>query len=143
MTSQYADNCDSEVTLGVLLCRSGYLPTEDIANFCMPATVEAIDNGETCDDRDPEAVRLFNFPGAESFTIVNGGSSIIEIAPDSTMHIVLEVEDATETDSSLTPPTKGTRLERVACEPQACTTTRRTVPTSSQASKSGPSGSTT
>ena len=90
---QYADNCDSEVTLEFSSVESGYLPTEDIANFCMPSTVEAIDNGETCDDRAPEAVRLFNFPGAESFTIVNGGSSIIEIAPDSTMHIVLEVED--------------------------------------------------
>jgi len=91
---QYADNCDSEVTLEFSSVESGYLPTEDIANFCMPATVEAVDNGETCDDRDPEVVRLFNFPGAESFTIVEGGSSIIEIAPDSTMHIVLEVADA-------------------------------------------------
>ncbi len=90
---QFGDNCDSEVTLEFSSVESGYLPTDDIANFCMPATVEAIDNGETCDDRAPEAVRLFNFPGAESFTIVEGGSSIIEIAPDSTMRIVLEVAD--------------------------------------------------
>ena len=59
---------------------SGYLPTEDIANYCMPADPEATENGETCDDRDPEAIRLFNFPNGESFTLVEGGSSIIEIA---------------------------------------------------------------
>ena len=90
---EYADNCDSEVTLDFSSVEAGYLPTADIANFCMPSDVEATDNGETCDDRDPEAVRLFNFPGGESFTIVSGGSSIVEMAPDSTMRIVLEVED--------------------------------------------------
>ena len=90
---EYDDNCDSEVTLAFSADSSGYLPTDDIANFCMPATVEAIENGETCDDRDPEAIRLFNFPNGESFTLVDGGSSIVEIAPDSTMHIVLEATD--------------------------------------------------
>ncbi|MBL6645351.1 MAG: T9SS type A sorting domain-containing protein [Flavobacteriales bacterium] len=90
----YADNCDSEVTLSFSSVESGYLPTADVAKFCMPLDVEAGENGETCDDRDPEVVRLFNFPGAESFTIVEGGSSIVEIAPDSAMHIVLEVANA-------------------------------------------------
>ena len=90
---EYADNCDSEVTLEFSSVESGYLPTADIANYCMPSDVEPTDNGETCDDRDPETVRLFNFPGGESFTIVPGGSSIVELAPDSTMRIVLEVED--------------------------------------------------
>ena len=89
----YADNCDSDVTLDFSSVESGYLPTEDIANYCMPADPEATENGETCDDRDPEAIRLFNFPNGESFTLVEGGSSIIEIAPDSTMHILLETED--------------------------------------------------
>jgi hypothetical protein len=90
---EFADNCDSDVTLDFSSVESGYLPTEDIANYCMPADPEATDNGETCDDRDPEAIRLFNFPNGESFTLVEGGSSIIEIAPDSTMHIVLDTED--------------------------------------------------
>ncbi|MGB1618456.1 MAG: T9SS type A sorting domain-containing protein, partial [Flavobacteriales bacterium] len=90
---EFADNCDSEVTLDFSSVESGYLPTEDIANYCMPADPEATENGETCDDRDPEAIRLFNFPNGESFTLVEGGSSIIEIAPDSTMHIVLDTED--------------------------------------------------
>jgi hypothetical protein len=89
----YADNCDSEVTLDFSADSSGYLPTADIANFCMPSNVETIENGETCDDRAPEAIRLFNFPNGESFTLVDGGISIVEIAPDSAMHIVLETTD--------------------------------------------------
>ena len=90
---EYADNCDSDVSLDFSSLESGYLPTEDIANYCMPSDPMAMENGETCDDRDPEAIRLFNFPNGESFTIAPGGSSIIEIAPDSTMHIVLDTED--------------------------------------------------
>jgi len=89
----YADNCDSEVTLDFSADSSGFLPTDDIANFCMPSNVETIENGETCDDRAPEAIRLFNFPNGESFTLVDGGISIVEIAPDSAMHVVLEAED--------------------------------------------------
>ena len=89
----YADNCDSEVTLDFSSEESGYLPTADISNYCMPSDVEAVANGETCDDRDPESIRLFNFPNGESFTLVAGGSSIVEIAPDSTMHIILDTED--------------------------------------------------
>ena len=90
---EYADNCDSEVTLAFSSVESGYLPTDDIANYCAPADPEAVADGETCDDRDPEAIRLFNFPNGEAFTLVEGGSSIVEIAPDSTMHIVLETTD--------------------------------------------------
>ncbi|MAC17502.1 MAG: hypothetical protein CMC97_04315, partial [Flavobacteriales bacterium] len=90
---EYVDNCDTEVSLVLSTEESGYLPTEDIANFCAPANPEAVENGETCDERDPEAIRLFNFPNGEAFTLVDGGSSIVEIAPDSTMHIVLETTD--------------------------------------------------
>ena len=90
----YIENCDSEVALTMTSVESGYVPNGDIANYCMPSTVEAIANGETCDDRAPEAIRLFNFGGDESYTIVNGGSSIVEILQDSTMHIVLETQNA-------------------------------------------------
>ena len=91
---EYIENCDSEVALTMTSDTMGYVPTGDIANYCMPSTVEAIANGETCDDRDPEAIRLFNFGGDESYTIVDGGSSIVEIMQDSTMHIVLEAQNA-------------------------------------------------
>ena len=90
----YIENCDSEVALTMTSTESGYLPTDDISNYCMPSNVEAIANGETCDDRAPEAIRLFNFSGGESYTLVDGGSSIVEIMADSSMHIVLEVENA-------------------------------------------------
>ena len=86
----YIENCDSEVALTLEADTMGYVPTGDIANYCMPSTVEAIANGETCDDRAPEAIRLFNFAGGESFVLADGGSSIVEIMEDSTMHIVLE-----------------------------------------------------
>jgi len=89
----YVENCDSEVALTMTADTMGYVPTGDIANFCMPSDVEALANGETCDDRAPEAIRLFNFSGGESFTLVDGGSSIIEIMQDSSMHIVMEVEN--------------------------------------------------
>ena len=91
---EYIENCDSEVALTMTSDTMGYVPTGDIANYCMPSTVEAIANGETCDDRDPEAIRLFNFGGDESYTVVDGGSSIVEIMQDSTMHIVLEAQNA-------------------------------------------------
>ena len=87
----------------------------------MPSTVEAIANGETCDDRDPEAIRLFNFGGDESYTIVDGGSSIVEIMQDSTMtsssrrRILL----ATPASSSTPSTTVVTTLERVA-RPAGC-----------------------
>ena len=90
----YIENCDSEVALTMTADTMGYVPTGDIANYCMPATVEAIANGETCDDRDPEAIRLFNFGGGESFVLVDGGSSIVEVMADSTLHIVLETTNA-------------------------------------------------
>ena len=90
----YIENCDSEVALTMTSTESGYLPTDDISNYCMPSNVEAIANGETCDDRAPEAIRLFNFSGGESYTLVDGGSSIVEIMADSSMHIVMEVENA-------------------------------------------------
>ncbi len=88
------DNCDTEVALTMTSVESGYIPNGEIANYCMPSTVEAIANGETCDDRAPEAIRLFNFSGDESYTIVNGGNSIVEILQDSTMHIVLHTQNA-------------------------------------------------
>ncbi len=91
---QYIENCDSEVALTMTADTMGYVPTGDIANYCMPSDVEALANGETCDDRAPEAIRLFNFSGGEAFTLVDGGSSIVEVMQDSSMHIVLEVENA-------------------------------------------------
>jgi len=90
----YIENCDSEPSLTMTADTMGYVPTGDIANYCMPFTVEELANGETCDDRAPEAIRLFNFSGGESYTLVDGGSSIVEVMQDSSMHIVLEVENA-------------------------------------------------
>ena len=89
----YIENCDSEVALTMTADTMGYVPTGDIANYCMPATVEAIANGETRDDRDPEAIRLFNFEvvsPSSSWTVVY----IVEVMADSTLHIVLETTNA-------------------------------------------------
>ena len=43
---EYIENCDSEVALTMTSDTMGYVPTGDIANYCMPSTVEAIANGE-------------------------------------------------------------------------------------------------
>ena len=128
----YADNCDSDVTLDFSV-ESGYLPTEDIANYCMPA--DGHREWETCDDRDPEAIRLFNFPNGESSRSW-GGSSIIEIAPDSTMHILLETEDGNGGGFIFEATYEGSHdwNEWLAC--RECTPTKRTAPTSLRASRS-------
>jgi hypothetical protein len=91
----YMENCDSEVPLTMVSDSSGYVPTNSIANYCMPSTVELLANNQSCDDRDAESIRLFNFAGGESFTIVDGGASLVEVmSGDSALHIVLETENA-------------------------------------------------
>ncbi|MDG2426245.1 MAG: T9SS type A sorting domain-containing protein [Flavobacteriales bacterium] len=93
---EFADNCDSDVALTFSSDTSGYVPTDEISNFCMPSTVETLANGETCDDRAPEAIRLFGTEGNmdEAYTITSGGSSLVEVGNDGSLHIVLETENA-------------------------------------------------
>jgi hypothetical protein len=90
----FTENCDSEVALTMVSDSSGYVPTNSISNYCMPSTVEVLGNNETCDDRAAETIRLFNFAGGDSFTIVDGGASLIEVGADNSLHIVLETENA-------------------------------------------------
>jgi hypothetical protein len=91
----FMENCDSEVALTMVSDSSGYVPTNSVANYCMPSTVELLANNQSCDDRDAESIRLFNFAGGESFTIVDGGASLVEVmSGDSALHIVLETENA-------------------------------------------------
>lgn len=58
-----------------------------------PTEPAPFENGETCDGRDPEVIRFFNFPNGESFTIANPESGFIDIASDSTFHLHFEVTD--------------------------------------------------
>ena len=91
----YIENCDSEVALTMTSDTMGYVPTGDIANFCMPSDVEELANGETCDDRAPEALRLFNFPGADdSFVMSSESENLVQVMADGSLSIAMEVENA-------------------------------------------------
>jgi hypothetical protein len=89
------DNCDSEVNINLFMEESGHVPTSAIQNYCAPVTPEAQAGSMTCDDRAPETIRLFNFPGDETFVIDGSASeSIIEVSGDGALHIELNVTNA-------------------------------------------------
>ncbi|MBK13050.1 MAG: hypothetical protein CL849_05905, partial [Crocinitomicaceae bacterium] len=88
------DNCDSEVNVTLFTETEGYIPTDDIRNYCAPVTPEAQDGAQTCDDRAPEVIRLFNFPGADDSFVMADGDNLIQVMSDGAMHIEIEVENA-------------------------------------------------
>ena len=94
---QAVDNCDSEVNITLFSETSGYIPTDDIRNYCAPTTPEAQSGSQTCDDRAPEVIRLFNFPGADDSFVMAEGENLVQVMADGSMHIELEVENAAGT----------------------------------------------
>ncbi|MDG2425099.1 MAG: T9SS type A sorting domain-containing protein, partial [Flavobacteriales bacterium] len=89
------DNCDSDVNINLFIEESGHVPTSAIQNYCAPVTPEAQEGSLTCDERAPEAIRLFNFPGDEAFVIDGSASeSMIEVSGDGALHIELNVTNA-------------------------------------------------
>jgi hypothetical protein len=88
------DNCDSEVNVTLFTETEGYIPTDDIRNYCAPVTPEAQSGAQTCDDRAPEVIRLFNFPGADDSFVMADAENLVQVMADGSMHIELEVENA-------------------------------------------------
>ena len=88
------DNCDSEVNVNVFTESEGYIPTDAIRNYCAPTTPEALNGAQTCDDRAPEVLRLFNFPGSDDSFVMADAENLIQVMSDGSMHIELEVENA-------------------------------------------------
>ena len=88
------DNCDSEVNVTLFTETEGYIPTDDIRNYCVPVTPEAQSGAQTRDDRAPEVIRLFNFPGADDSFVMADAENLVQVMADGSMHIELEVENA-------------------------------------------------
>jgi hypothetical protein len=67
------DACGSAVTVDYSETILGdYAPTATVDGYCSASTPEALEDGLTCDNYAPHAARLFNFPGAEFYTLVGG-----------------------------------------------------------------------
>ena len=94
---QAVDNCDSEVNVNVFTETEGYIPTDAIRNYCAPATPEAMGGAQTCDDRAPEVIRLYNFPMDEGTFVMADAENLIQVMSDGSMHIELEVINAAGT----------------------------------------------
>jgi hypothetical protein len=67
------DNCGSEATVSLIeTCVGDNCPTESVSSWCDITTPDALADGETCDNYSPHSMRLFNFPGSEFYTTVDG-----------------------------------------------------------------------
>lgn len=87
------DNCDSEVNVNLFTETTGYIPTNDIRNYCAPMTPEAQSGNQTCDDRAPESMRLFNFPGLDDSFVLADGESLVQVMSDGSLEISMEMEN--------------------------------------------------
>ena len=74
---QAVDNCDSEVNITLFSETTGYIPTDDIRNYGAATTPEALSGNQTCDDRAPEVIRLFNFPGMDDSFVMAEGENLV------------------------------------------------------------------
>ena len=90
-----ADACGGDVTIVETESFSGFVPTDDIGNYCGAATPAAFLDGEACDGSAPAAIVLEGaYFGGEAFTIADGGVNIVESFYDQTLHIEVEVTNA-------------------------------------------------
>ena len=73
VTLTYADNCDDAPMLDYEeVCVGGNCPTETVESWCDILNPAALPDGETCDNYAVHSVRLFNFPGSEFYTTIEG-----------------------------------------------------------------------
>jgi len=69
----YADNCDdSPSVVFEEECIGDNCPTEEVTSWCEVSNPEVMADGETCDNYALHSLRLFNFPGSEFYTTVEG-----------------------------------------------------------------------
>ena len=83
----YVDNCDIEVGLEFTEETNGeFAPSGDVTGYCTITTPQALEDGETCDNYDAHSIRMFNFPGDEFYTTLEG---LVSTYSDGTRHIEL------------------------------------------------------
>ncbi|MGB0171068.1 MAG: HYR domain-containing protein [Flavobacteriales bacterium] len=89
------DACGGDVTIVETEAFSGFVPTEEIGNYCGAATPAAFLDGDACNGDAPAAIVLEGaYFGGESFTIAEGGVNIVESFYDQTLRIEVEVTNA-------------------------------------------------
>ncbi|MGB1481613.1 MAG: T9SS type A sorting domain-containing protein, partial [Flavobacteriales bacterium] len=73
VTLTYSDNCDADATVDYNEeCVGGNCPTETVESWCDILNPGVMADGETCDNYALHSLRLFNFPGSEFYTTVEG-----------------------------------------------------------------------
>jgi hypothetical protein len=69
----YSDNCDAGATMEYNEeCIGGNCPTSDVESWCEVSNPAVMPDGETCDNYSVHSLRLFNFPGSEFYTTIEG-----------------------------------------------------------------------
>ena len=89
------DACGGAVTIEETESFTGFIPTDDIGNYCGTATPAAFLDGDACNGGAPAALVLEGayFDG-EAFTIAEGGVNLVESYYDETLYIEVEVTNA-------------------------------------------------
>lgn len=92
---QAVDNCDSDVGVALFSEIDDDAPTGGVCNVCAPTTPVAFEDGTTCDNADPEALRLFNFndSASVSFVLDPASASRFRVQCDSALQVELELTD--------------------------------------------------
>ena len=91
---EVVDAC-SDATYEVVETFSGFVPTQQIGNYCSAATPEAFLDEDACTGDAPAALVLEGAPfNGASFTLVPGGINIVESFYDRTISLEVEVENA-------------------------------------------------
>ena len=69
----FSDNCDAGATMEYNEeCIGGNCPTADVESWCEVSNPAVMPDGETCDNYSVHSLRLFNFPGSEFYTTIEG-----------------------------------------------------------------------
>ncbi len=89
------DNCDSEVGVARFDEIDDDAPTGSVCNVCAPSDPAPFVNGLTCDNEEPEAMRLFNFDGqsSASFVLESAETSRFDVQCDSALQVELFLTD--------------------------------------------------
>jgi hypothetical protein len=83
------DVCSNEINVTFTEVGVGeYAPLEDGTTFCAATTPGVMPDGQTCDNYDAHAVRIFNLPGEQFYTIVDG---VVTNHPDGTRTVDVTV----------------------------------------------------
>ena len=96
VTVSFTDNCDDAANLDYNEeCIGGNCPTADVESWCEVLNPAVMPDGETCDNYSVHSMRLFNFPGSEFYTTIEGRvANNVDGTKTYTMTVVASDNDA-------------------------------------------------